>query len=405
MSPSPAPIDRDAGAARRQPPRGTGTVLLICPGGMNNSGGIGRQMGYFLKAIDAPEGPARPDIGYRILDSRGPWFLGVSKINTVFSAVYLAICLCQILAARMGAPACAAHVNIAGRGSTIRKIVLTGWARLVGVPYLLHVHDYDYGADYARRGPFIKSCVRRMFRNAAGVLVLGRRDKKALEEAMQLPPGLVTVLHNAVPDPAPLVPKPASGLPCHVLFLGYLSDRKGVPELLGALASETLLPRAWRATLAGGGDIERYQAMAVALGIADRVSFPGYLDPPAVHAVCSDADILVLPSHGEGLAMSVLEGLSHGLAVVTTPVGAHEEVIENDVSGKLVPPGDTEALASALLALIEDGALRADLQKSGRQRFLEKFDVRIYAARLQDLHADLLAGAQTARQARRVRAA
>ena len=55
--------------------------------------------------------------------------------------------------------------------------------------------------------------------------------------------------------------------------------------------------------------------------------------------------MLVLPSHAEGLAMSVLEGLAHGLAVVTTPVGAHAEVIEPERSGLLTPPGDIAALA------------------------------------------------------------
>ena len=55
----------------------------------------------------------------------------------------------------------------------------------------------------------------------------------------------------------------------------------------------------------------------------------------------------MLPSHAEGLAMSVLEGLAHGLAVVATPVGAHAEVIEPEQSGLLTPPGDVAALAAS----------------------------------------------------------
>jgi glycosyltransferase involved in cell wall biosynthesis len=89
--------------------------------------------------------------------------------------------------------------------------------------------------------------------------------------------------------------------------------------------------------------------------------------------------------------MSVLEGLSHGLAVITTPVGAHSEVIEPEVSGILVPPGDIPALADALARVIEDESLRHRLGKGARARFLEKFDVRRYAARLEQLHADLFA--------------
>ena len=89
--------------------------------------------------------------------------------------------------------------------------------------------------------------------------------------------------------------------------------------------------------------------------------------------------------------MSVLEGLSHGLAVITTPVGAHSEVIEPEVSGILVPPGDKAALADALVRVIADETLRNRLARGARARFLEKFDVRRYAVRLEQLHASLFA--------------
>jgi glycosyltransferase involved in cell wall biosynthesis len=148
--------------------------------------------------------------------------------------------------------------------------------------------------------------------------------------------------------------------------------------------------RRWRATLAGGGPIDEFRKLADDLGILDRLCFPGWLDQVGVRTLCADADVLVLPSHAEGLAMSVLEGLSHGLAVITTPVGAHPEVIEPDVSGILVPPGDVVALADALVSVIEDGTLRHRLARGARDRFLEAFDVRRYAARLEQLHAGLL---------------
>jgi glycosyltransferase involved in cell wall biosynthesis len=100
--------------------------------------------------------------------------------------------------------------------------------------------------------------------------------------------------------------------------------------------------------------------------------------------------VLVLPSHAEGLAMSVLEGLSHGLAVVTTPVGAHLEVIEPEVSGLFVPPGDVAALAGALARVVEDETLRKRLAKGARHRFLAEFDVRGYSSQLTQIHTDLL---------------
>ena len=365
-----------------------GQVLVICPGGLENGGGIGRQMGYFLSAKDDEQ----PTLSYRVLDSRGPWFLGASRLHSLLSGLYLSRCLGGLLFARLMARPCLVHINVTGRGSTLRKLVVAGTATILGLPYILHVHDYDYAADFRGRSRFMQDRVQRLFRRARNVLVLGHRDRSTLSDLFQLIPGQAVVLHNAVPDPLDGGLRVARNEPCHILFLGYLSARKGVPELLQALASAELASGPWRATLAGSGPIDAYRAEAARLGVADRISFPGWLDQGAASAMCADADMLVLPSHAEGLAMAVLEGLSHGLAVVTTAVGAHNEVIEPEISGILVPPGDVAALAAALKRVIDDDGLRTRLQHGARARYLAGFDIRGYCARLLQLHEGLLSG-------------
>lgn len=366
----------------------SGSVLILCPGGLEAGGGIGRQMGYFLSAR-----LARPEISYQVIDSRGPWFLGASPFHTGLSVAYLVGAAARLVTARFSRSPVIVHVNITGRGSTIRKSILVGMMRGIGLQYMLHVHDYDYAADWRGRGKFMRRVVKGMFHRAAKIITLGSRDRDVLLEAMALSPDRVTVLPNAVPDPQS---RPVGGqrdnAPCHFLFLGHLSERKGVPELLHAFASPRLAALPWRATLAGGGDMDKYRGLAAELGISERVEFTGWLDQERIAGLCESAHVLVLPSYAEGLAMAVLEGLSHGLAVITTPVGAHAEVIENDVSGILVAPGDVGALADAFLRVIEDEDFRNRLCAGGRRRFLEKFEVRSYAKQLDGLHADLLAG-------------
>jgi len=367
-----------------------GTVLVVSPGGLEHGGGIGRQMGYFLRARKGRE----ESVVYRVVDSRGPWFLGSSPLYTFCSGLYLARAMTRLLWARVSAAPCVAHINITGRGSTVRKIILATFARTIGLRYLLHVHDYDYAEEYRRRSGFMQILIQGVFRGAAKVVVLGTRDQRLLSSLLELPPGSVTVLHNAVPDPEPDFNKARPpGTPCQLLFLGHLSARKGVPELLRALASPSLASLQWRATLAGDGPLDEFRELAASLGISERVNFPGWVDEASVKALNAKADILVLPSHAEGLAMAVLEGLSYGLVVVTTPVGAHTEVIEPDVSGILVPPGDVAALADALARVIDDGDARERLGRGARRRFLEKFDVRGYSDRLSQLHIELLSQA------------
>ena len=363
-----------------------GTVVVLCPGGLENGGGIGRQMGYFLAA----EKDRQSGIRYRVVDTRGPWFLGASPLLTGCAVFYLLNGALQLLLLRLSWAPGVVHVNITGRGSTIRKIVLVTIARALALRYLLHVHDYDYAKEYHARGKRMQGLIRFMFRGAAQVLVLGAQAQRTLAPLLQVPSERIQVLHNAVPAPQPRPLAASPDAPCHLVFLGYLSARKGVPELLQALASPALQARPWRATLAGGGPVEEFRQQATKLGIAGRVDFPGWLEQPAATALCADADVLVLPSHAEGLAMAVLEGLAHGLVVVATPVGAHTEVIEPEISGLLVPPGDADALAKALARVIDDGELRARLRTGAHRRFLEKFDVRSYAERLGRLHASLL---------------
>lgn len=373
---------------------GGGHVVVVCPGGLEHGGGIGRQMGYFLRAIKSSE-RYRPSIergvSYEIVDSRGPWFLGASRLHTGLALGYLAAAAVKLAMVRFSRSPVMAHINITGRGSTLRKVVLAGFSRCIGLPYVLHVHDADYGSEYLTRGTVMRWAIRTTFAKAKNVLVLGRKDQGSLSRSLQLPESQVTVFPNAVPDPDPdLARRRRHDAPCHLLFLGHLSERKGVPELLQALATPILQEKHWRATLAGGGPIEHYRRLATNLGIAQRVEFPGWLDQGHVRALCEEADVLVLPSRGEGLAMAVLEGLSYGLAVVTTPVGAHSEVIEPEISGLLVPPGDVDELAKALVRVAEDEILRNQLRAGARRRFLENYDVARYAERLQSVHASLL---------------
>src|SRR5262249_37817144 len=148
---------------------------------------------------------------------------------------------------------------------------------------------------------------------------------------------------NAVRAPRPPVER-APGAMAQILFLGRLSDRKGIPELIRALADPQLAALPWHATLAGDGDLALYRRQAKKDGVAHRIAFPGWLDRDGTERLLRAADILVLPSHDEGMAMSVLEGLAYRLCVVCTPVGALAEVIEHDVSGILVRPGDAAGL-------------------------------------------------------------
>lgn len=357
----------------------TATVRHYVSGGRERGGGIGRLVGNIVDAA-AAEG-----VEHLVADTRGPrWSVPGSPLR-------LSAALATLSSDRLAAPGRIQHIHIAGRGSTARKLVLTSAARAIGAPYILHLHDYDYADDFTRRSPRLQAAIRGMFAAAERVIVLGQRDAGTITGMLGVPEDRVEVMHNCVLDPGAAITRLPQAAP-NIVFLGQLSERKGVPELLQALASPILSGLQWRAVLAGDGPVERYRAEADALGLAKRVSMPGWLGEGETRALCASADILVLPSHSEGMAMAVIEGLAHGLAVVTTRVGAHEEAITDGLTGRFVPVGNVPALAEALARLVSGPAERACLGQQGRALFLSRFSMSVYMRRLDDVYARLADG-------------
>ena len=115
-----------------------------------------------------------------------------------------------------------------------------------------------------------------------------------------------------------------------------------------------------------------FDDQARAAGLEGIVFFLGIRTD--VSGLLSCCDVGVLASLAEGLPNAVLEYMASGLPTVATSVGGVPEIIENEVSGLLVPPGNPAALAHAILRLVNDEELRGRLAKAGRERMLAKFD-------------------------------
>jgi glycosyltransferase involved in cell wall biosynthesis len=342
-------------------------ILIITAGGLEHGGGIGRMVGYLAQEWGLD--PLAPD--FEILDPRGPGPLRLWPRNF----------LATLATIRRRRERSLAYIHVAGRGSSLRKFLLTAFCRALKIPVLIHLHDYDY-EQFCRSLPIpLLALVRWMFRTADHVIVLGRDARRTVVDLLGVPGDRVSILPNAVPAPPILPARPSS--PVEILFLGQLSQRKGVHDLIEALDRPNLRALPWRATIAGGGPHQEYFVRQLAAtAVADRVLLPGWVDRPAIATLLNRAAILVLPSYAEGMAMSVLEGMAHGLCIVCTPVGALGDVIEPERSGLLVEPGAVSQLADALERAVADGDLRARLGAGAAERFRAGFDVAGYPARL-----------------------
>ncbi|MDW6022419.1 glycosyltransferase family 4 protein [Mesorhizobium sp. BAC0120] len=343
-------------------------VLVATPAGGTGQGGIDRIMAALKAELER-----RPNgVIARFAPTRGKGALALSLFHlTHFCA--------RIAAWRLQRRLDLVHINLSSRGSTYRKIVIAACARMMRVPYVIHLHGSEFRSFWSNSSPIVDRSIHALFEKASRIIVLGTPWQAFIAERVPNAHGRIVIVPNAVEEPR--VAHVGGGASVHILFLGRISDRKGVPHLVKALARMKDVP-GWRATLAGDGAVDDLKSEITALGLADRVTVPGWLGPEETARLLATGDILTLPSHAENLPMSIIEAMASGLGVVATPVGAVEDIVKDGKTGLLVPPGDDSALADALSRLVQDGELRQRLGAAAQAFQRRHLSIGPYADRI-----------------------
>jgi glycosyltransferase involved in cell wall biosynthesis len=161
--------------------------------------------------------------------------------------------------------------------------------------------------------------------------------------------------------------------PFELLFVGRLVRRKGVPVLLDAvkrLEGDTRL----KVRIVGGGpDMISLEAQSRSLGLGDKVTFEGVVTAEAIEDHFRRCDALVLPAivtetgDTEGLGVVLIEAMGYGKPVIASAAGGIVDVVTDGETGKLVPPGDAEALAGAIREAMDDPHTLARMAQRGTQ--------------------------------------
>lgn len=359
-------------------------VLVATPLGEGGKGGIDRIMDEVRR--DLRETP-RPDLSVVFAPTRGGGSLLLSPALLLSFVASMALL-------RATGQLDVLHINLSSHGSTVRKLLIGRAARLMRIPYVVHLHGSRFRQYWDGADAGLSQRIATLFSCATRTLVLGNVWKAYVEA--KAPDARIEILPNATRAPSPLTPSRSE--PPTILFLGRVGERKGVPELVEALGRLAANP-GWRAVIAGDGDVAPMQEAARTAGVAERIQFTGWVGPDAVHDLLLSSDILVLPSHDENLPMSVIEGMGYGLAVVCTPVGAVEDIIVDGETGLLTPVGDPGALAAALDRLLENPGFRAELGSAARSFHAAHLEIKPYVARLIDIWAKVSAEAKPVRSA------
>ena len=267
-------------------------------------------------------------------------------------------------------------------------------ARWAGVPFVVHG---EHGTMEARpRNLWVQ---RRVWRRVDRVLAVSSRLAERMAAAVRFPMDRITVIRNGV-DLARFghqdrrQARARLGISADATIVGTvgrLVPVKHQHNLLAAMARLKAIGLHAQTVLAGDGplrdDLER---TAHELGLDGEVRFLG--ETGDVATVLAAFDVFVLPSRSEGMSNTILEAMACGLPVVATRVGGNDELVDDGVTGKLVPAESAEALADALGGLIRNPDSRHAMGAAGRAKVEREFSLEAMIRGYERLYEDVVRG-------------
>lgn len=260
------------------------------------------------------------------------------------------------------------------------------------------VYTVQWPSYLADRGPASRfrnrvaerlSCFR-----ATAVVAVSRHDRNELLARHLCEVDKLTVIHNSYF----VTPQVRRAIPAHdhpiVGFVGRLVDQKGCDVLLKAIPAILVAHPLTKFLIVGDGpERRRLEALCRDLRISSAVQFTGYDPSPGPRLRLMS--LLAVPSIYEPLGMVALEAMACGVPVVASAVGGLPEAVDDGKTGVLVPPGDSSALAAAVIRVLGSRSWAAELGSAGRARADEHFSPTVVARKYSTLYLRLAAAASS----------
>jgi len=292
------------------------------------------------------------------------------------------------------------YANLAGHLASLRY----------GIPHVMTMHSLEplrpWKAEQLGGGYALSSWAEQVAATSAAAVVAVSEGMRADVRAAYpgIPPERIRVIRNGI-DTSQYAPDPGTDVLVkhgidmsrpYVIFVGRITRQKGLPVLLRAASA--LDPSAQLVLCAGAPDTRELAAEVTELVAGLQASrsgvlwIPEMLPKPSVIQLLTHALAFACPSVYEPLGIVNLEAMACGTAVVGSCVGGIPEVVDDGVTGLLVPPDDPAALADALNALLRDPDRARAYGEAGRARAAGEFSWPAIAAETVALYRDLTAG-------------
>lgn len=271
-----------------------------------------------------------------------------------------------------------------------RVDVVLGWQHDVAfLPQLLHakgivlgmIASNGYYAEWYRNcthiGRFLRDMmVVRPMRQADVIFARSDFMRKLVIDLFGLDEEQVTVSYCSVNPVFSRAKRRPSNEISNLLYYGCFTHQKGVFDAIAALGKIAAAGNQdWTFKILGWGEREPVQRAANENGIGDKIELLGHLTQSELVRELEWAHLAIFPSYGESFGLSFAEAQTAGLPVVGYAVGGVPEIIENNITGWLVPKGDVEQLAEAIRIAIQNPLKTFEMGLAGQQRANARFSL------------------------------
>ncbi len=278
------------------------------------------------------------------------------------------------------------HIHGAANASFYRKKIFIKMGKAFGKKIIMHQHAADFKEFFEHSNDKKSICATL---NSCDILIVLSQSWKRYFADIGVSETKIKVLNNIVTPPATYSPKQA-GNKLHLLFLGEISNRKGIYDLLEVLKQDPAMFLGKIFLRIGGnrvdGDINAFIAEN---DLSQLCRYEGWISGEKKRECLEWADIYILPSYNEGLPIAILEAMSYAHPVISTHVGGIPEILHHHKNGILIAPGEKAQIKNALLFFMENPKKIAEYGKNAYQNVQPFFPGNVLA-HLEQIYKKLL---------------
>lgn len=215
---------------------------------------------------------------------------------------------------------------------------------------------------------------KRTYQLADRIVAVSEATKDALVGQYEIPEEKVTVIHNAV-DTNRFQHLEIPKKPHSLLYVGRIDKRKGIEFLIRSMPIvRNRIPDVQLLVGGEGSCLEKMKALVGRLNLEHNVMFLGFVPDDQLNTLYNQARCVVVPSIFEGFGITVIEALAAGTRVVGTDVDGIREILKSGEYGRLVPYGNDQALAEAIIAELNEPKMAGELRAEYRvEQFRERY--------------------------------